>query len=57
MDFDGLRFGRLSNYAIYRVNGETFWVLRHPLERLSTEKNKHVEGLFHQYFEGLFKDI
>jgi hypothetical protein len=22
-----------------------------------TEKNKHVEGLFHQYFEGLVKDI
>jgi hypothetical protein len=22
-----------------------------------TEKNKHDEGLFHQYFEGLVKDI
>jgi hypothetical protein len=22
-----------------------------------TEKNKHVEELFHQYFEGLVKDI
>jgi hypothetical protein len=24
---------------------------------INTEKNKHVEGLLHQYFEGLVKDI
>jgi hypothetical protein len=25
--------------------------------RCYTEKSKHVEGLIHQYFEGLVKDI
>jgi hypothetical protein len=32
-------------------------LLKRTLDLWSNEKNKHVEGLFHQYFEGLVKDI
>jgi hypothetical protein len=36
---------------------KTYSACKFVLKALFTEQNKHVEGLFHQYFEWLVKDI
>jgi hypothetical protein len=39
------------------VRGGFIYPIFNDFSVLFTEKSKHVEGLIHQYFEGLVKDI